>query len=412
MTTRRLAAILAADVVGFSYDGADEEGTLRLLKAIQRDLIEPRVREHHGRIVKTTGDGFLVEFGSPLEAVRCAVEVQEALSANGAPGGPEEALRFRMGINLGDIIIEEDGDIYGDGVNVATRWSRSPSQEASVSPARCLTRLKASFRQRSLSQANNTSKTLRDLCGFTRRGARFRATEPKQLLLPARPSLAVLPFTNMSDDPQHEYFADGIVEELISALSRVRSFFVIARNSSFTYKGRAVDVRAVGRELGVRYILEDSVRKSGTRIRLSAQLLDASDGSHLWADRYDGELTDFRSSGPPYRKHRRGYRTEHPIERDRASKAKRPDSLDAYDLVMRALPTVWTNDPDGAVQGLALLEQAIKLDPTYPLALALASWCHAQQVIYLNSRDKASDREKALELANEPLASTVTIHSF
>ena len=219
----------------------------------------------------------------------------------------------------------------------------------------------------------------------------------------------------MSGDPEQEYFADGIVEELISALSRVRSFFVIARNSSFTYKGRAVDVRVVGRELGVRYILEGSVRKGGNRIRITAQLLDATDGSHLWADHYDGELTDIFDLQDRITESIVGA-IEPSIRSSEIERArrKRPDSLDAYDLVMRALPTVWSNDPEGAAQGLSLLERAIKLDPTYPLALALASWCHAQQVIYLRSRDSASDREKALDLAqraarldsNDPLVLT------
>jgi adenylate cyclase len=336
MTTRRLAAILAADVVGFSsMMERDEEGTLRLIKAAQRDLIEPRVRKHHGRIVKTTGDGFLIEFGSPLDAVRCALEVQEAVSAGGEPGGSEEALRFRMGINLGDIIIEDDGDIYGDGVNVATRLEQIAEPGSICISGKVFDEVEGKLSTSFSFTGEQTVKNLtRPVRVYSTRSP-SEPTEAKQLQIPARPSVAVLPFTNMSGDPEQEYFADGIVEELISALSRVRSFFVIARNSSFTYKGRAVDVRVVGRELGVRYILEGSVRKGGNRIRITAQLLDATDGSHLWADHYDGELTDIFDLQDRITESIVGA-IEPSIRSSEIERArrKRPDSLDAYDLVM------------------------------------------------------------------------------
>jgi adenylate cyclase len=253
MTTRRLAAILAADVVGFSsMMEKDEEGTLAKVKALQREVIEPKVRERGGRLVKTTGDGFLCEFASPVEAVRCALEVQEATSANGASD-----LLLRMGINLGDIIVEPDGDIYGDGVNVAARL-----EHLAEPGGLCISgsvhehaegRVAVQFESRGEQQVKNITKPVRV---YALAGAYPSLHEPKPLTLPDRPSIAVLPFTNMSGDPEQDYFADGVVEDIITALSRFKWLFVIARNSSFTYKGRAVDIKQVGRELGVRYVLE------------------------------------------------------------------------------------------------------------------------------------------------------------
>jgi len=337
MTTRRLAAILAADVVGFSsMMERDEEGTLRLLKITQRDLIEPRVREHHGRIVKTTGDGFLIEFGSPLDAVRCALEVQEAVSTNRAPGRPEEALTFRIGINLGDIIIEDDGDIYGDGANVAARLEQIAEPGTVCISGKVFDEVEGKLQTSFVSRGEQAVKSLsRPVWVYSTR-VPPQAAQPKQLPLPSRPSVAVLPFTNMSDDPQQEYFADGIVEELISALSRVRSFFGSLVIPASRIKVGRLDVRAVGRELGVKYVLEGSVRKSGTLIRLSAQLLDASDGSHLWADRYDGELTDVFDLQDRITESIVGA-IEPSIRSSEIERArrKRRDSLDAYDLVMK-----------------------------------------------------------------------------
>ena len=293
---RRLAAVLAADVVGFSaLMGQDEEGTLARIKDLRREVLEPKVNDHQGRVVKTTGDGILVEFSSPVEAVRCATEIQECLAATGSRESPK-ALQLRIGINLGDIIIEADGDIYGDGVNVAARLEQMAEPGGIWDSGKVYEevrdKLPYSFEDQGEQQVKNITRPVRVYslqAAPTDTGA--PSTRPA-LPLPDRPSLAVLPFTNMSGDPEQEYFADGVVEEIITALSRVRWFFVIARNSSFTYKGRSVDIRQVGRELGVRYVLEGSIRKAGSRVRVTGQLIEAANGRHVWADRFDGELAD------------------------------------------------------------------------------------------------------------------------
>ena len=297
MTTRRLAAILAADVVGFSkLMGQDEEGTLARIRALRRDVIEPKVQEHHGQIVKTTGDGFLVEFASPVEAVRCAVGMQAALaSAHAAPQEPSQPIQMRIGINLGDILIEPDGDIYGDGVNVAARLEQlaEPGGVCISGAVDEVVRDRlgiVAFEDRGEQQVKNIARPVRVYTLAPPGAARSEAS--KSLPLPDKPSVAVLPFTNMSGDPEQEYLADGIVEEIITALSRFGGLFVIARNSSFTYKGRAVDVRQVGRELGVEYVLEGSLRRAGNRIRITGQLIEAHTGRHVWAERYDRELSD------------------------------------------------------------------------------------------------------------------------
>ena len=342
MTTRRLAAILAADVVGFSsLMGQDEEGTLARIKSLRREVIEPKVKEHHGRVFKTTGDGLLVEFSSPVEAVRCAVGVQEALAAQAAQE-PSQALQLRIGINLGDIMIEEDGDVYGDGVNIAARLEQL-AEPGGISISgkvyeEVRDKLPYSFEDQGEQQVKNIARPVRVYSLRAAPTGTGRLQQRSALPLPDRPSLAVLPFTNMSGDPEQEYFADGVVEEIITALSRVRWFFVIARNSSFTYKGRSVDIRQVGRELGVRYVLEGSIRKAGNRVRITGQLIEAASGRHVWADRFDGELADIfdlqdritesvvGAIEPSLRR----------AEIERAS-AKPTDDLDAYDLYLQAL---------------------------------------------------------------------------
>jgi adenylate cyclase len=341
MTTRRLAAILAADVVGFSaMMEKDEEGTLTRVKVLQREVIEPRVKQRGGRLVKTTGDGFLCEFGSPVEAVRCALEVLEATGAN------ETGLLLRMGINLGDIIIEADGDIYGEGVNIAARLEQM-AEPGSIWLSEEIHRhvsgkIDRSFQERGEQQVKNIARPVRV---YSLGGALQAKNEPKPLPLPDRPSIAVLPFTNMSGDPEQGHVADGIVEEIIAALSRVRSFFVISRNSSFTYKGRAIDPRQVSRELGVRYVVEGSVRKSGSRLRIVAQLIDATSGNQVWGERYEGDASDIFDLQDHVTEAVVGALepsiTVSEIERARR---KRPESLTAYDLIMRALPAIWSQD--------------------------------------------------------------------
>jgi adenylate cyclase len=301
-STRRLAAILAADVAGYSrLMGADEEGTLNRLKAHRRELIDPKIAEHHGRIVKTTGDGMLVEFSSVVAAVRCAVEIQRAMIDRDATTPEDKRITFRIGINLGDVIAD-GGDIYGDGVNIAARL------EALAEPGgicishavrdQILDKLPYTFDDLGEQTLRNIARPVRvhTLCAAAvaalppviapaqPRVTRRRASTRREL---PRLSIVVLPFANLSNDPDQEYFADGITDDLTTDLSRISGSFVIARTTAFTYKGRPIDVKQIGRELGVRYILEGSVRRTGDQVRVNAQLIDAETGAHLWADQFD-----------------------------------------------------------------------------------------------------------------------------
>ena len=293
--TRRLAAILAADVAGYSrLIGADEGGTLERLKALRRELLDPKIAEHRGRLVKTTGDGLLIEFASVVDALRCAAEVQAGMAERNAPVSIDKRIEFRIGIHQGDIVAE-DGDIFGDGVNIAARLESLARPGGICVSGRvqedAVGKLDLAFEDMGAQALRNIARPVKA----------FRvATGPLStvaqgglaLALPDKPSIAVLPFANMSSDPEQEFFADGIADDVITALSHYPSLFVIARNSSFTYKGRAVDVKQVGRELGVRYVLEGSLRKAGSRIRVTAQLVEAETGKHTWAGRYDRDLAD------------------------------------------------------------------------------------------------------------------------
>ena len=407
MTTRRLAAILAADVVGFSsLMGKDDEGTLARIKSLRREVVEPKVNEHHGRVFKTTGDGLLVEFSSPVEAVHCAVGIQEALAAQAAQE-PSQALQLRIGINLGDIMIEEDGDVYGDGVNIAARLEQI-AEPGGISISgkvyeEVRDKLPYSFEDQGEKQVKNIARPVRV---YSLRAAPTNTGAPSTrpaLPLPDRPSLAVLPFTNMSGDPEQEYFADGVVEEIITALSRVRWFFVIARNSSFTYKGRSVDIRQVGRELGVRYVLEGSIQKAGNRVRISGQLIEAASGRHVWADRFDSELADIfdlqdritesvvGAIEPSLRR----------AEIERAS-AKRTEDLDAYDLYLRAMANHFALTRPASDEALRLLDRALELDRNYSAAKALAAIIHNTRVVQ-NWADQ-TEIERGIQLAREALA--------
>jgi len=290
--TRRLAAILAVDVAGYSrLMGENEEGTLAELQAIRRELSDPKIAEHRGRIVKTTGDGLLAEFASVVDAVRCAVEVQREMAASNAAAPAERRIEFRMGINLGDIIIE-DGDIFGDGVNIAARL------EALAEPGGiCLSaaahehvrdRLDIAFDDLGEQQVKNIARPVRTYAVALGASSRAALSAGAPLPLPDKPSLAVLPIQNLTGDTEQEYFVDGMVEEITTAIARLPWLFVIARNSAFTYKGKPVDVKQVAQELGVRYVLEGSVRKAGNRVRITGQLIDAATGNHIWADRCGG----------------------------------------------------------------------------------------------------------------------------
>jgi TolB-like protein/class 3 adenylate cyclase len=351
--TRRLAAILAADVAGYSrLMGEDEEGTHAALMVLRRAITDPKINEHHGRIVKNTGDGMLVEFASVVDAVRCAVDVQRVMAESIAEVPAERRIEFRIGINLGDIIVE-DQDIFGDGVNIAARIEAlADAGGVLVSSSvyeNVRDRLPFAFEDLGERQVKNIARPVRvyrvSNAGTAAQGMPG-STQPV-LSLPDKPSIAVLPFQNMSGDPDQEYFADGMAEEIITALSRIRWLFVIARNSSFTYKGNAVDVKQVGRELGVRYVLEGSVRKAGGRVRITAQLIDALTGTHLWADRFDGSLEDVFDLQDKVAIRVAGViePTLQAAEIRRSS--ERPTSdLTAYDLYLRASPNAFSWEKD------------------------------------------------------------------
>jgi adenylate cyclase len=407
---RRLAAILCADVVEYSrLMGADEEKTLAVLKSHRRELVDPLIDQHRGRIFKTTGDGMLIEFASVVDAVRCAVVMQQGMEDRNVSRPETERIRFRIGINLGDVIHDE-GDIFGDGVNVAARLQTlAEPGEICVSASvreQVGEKLPIGFADRGEHAVKNIARPVRvyrvEKRGEPRAGpANEAATAP--LALPDRPSIAVLPFANMSGDPEQDYFVDGMVEDIITGLSRIKWLFVIARNSSFAYKGKSPDIRQVGRELGVRYVLEGSVRKAAGRVRITGQLVEAEPGRHIWAERYDRALDDVfalqdeitasvvGAMEPSLR--------QAEIER---VKRKRPDSLDAYDFVLRAAPLVDPPMPDGASQALLLLERALAREPEYALAHGYAAFCH--EILFMRAGGREENRQAAIRHAHAAVA--------
>jgi adenylate cyclase len=436
--TRRLAAILAADVAGYSrLMGADEEGTLERLKALRRELLDPKIAEHHGRIVKTTGDGLLVEFASVVDAVRCAVAVQQAMPERDSGVGADNRIELRIGINLGDVIVEGD-DLYGDGVNIAARIE-ALADAGGVFVSNTVhdhvrDRLPFVFEDLGEQQVKNIARPVRvyrvrsesphpspPLPGLdpgiageeSALSARVGVAEPPALPLPDKPSIAVLPFQNMSGDPEQEYFTDGMVEDIITALSRIRWLFVIARNSSFMYRGQAVDVKQVGRELGVRYVLEGSVRRAGSRVRITAQLIEAFTGAHLWADRFDGSLEDVFELQDKVAISVAGVIEPTLQAAEIRRSAERPtNDLTAYDLYLRALSSSFSWEKGGLSHALDLLRQAIERDPRYGLALVLASRCNVD--LHVNGWTQDPETTAATEwiLPGGRLASPVASRKF
>jgi TolB-like protein len=403
---RKLAAIFAADVEGYSrLMGQDEVGTLRTLTAY-RAVSDRLIASHRGRIFNTAGDSVLADFASAVDAVQCAVEVQEAIAKENVVRPDDQQMQFRIGLHVGDVIVQGD-NLFGDAVNVAARL------EALAEPGGiCVsgavrehigTKLPFSFTDLGEQQVKNIAQPIK---AYRIRGETSPAAAQdvgSSLPLPDKPSIAVLPFTNMSGDAEQDYFADGMVEEIITALSRIRWLFVIARNSTFTYKGRSVDVKQVGRELGVRYVLEGSVRKANQRIRITAQLIDALIGTHLWADRFEGSLADVFDLQDQVALSVAGViePTLRQAEIERARR-KRPDSLDAYDLYLRALPYAFTSMPGDADKALALLGKAIELEPDYAAAHAIIAFCHEQR--YLRGGLDEKTRTAALHHARQALA--------
>jgi adenylate cyclase len=405
---RRLAAILAADVAGYSrLMGEDEAGTAQTLRE-HRAAADPLTAQHGGRIVKTTGDGVLIEFGSVVGAVQCAVGLQKLAAEHNAGSPPERRMEWRIGVHLGDVLIEGD-DILGDGVNIAARL------EGIAEPGGiCISddayrqvrgKIEAEFADIGEQSLKNIARPLRVYRIGPSLATEQPTTPPPPLPLPDKPSVAVLPFVNMSGDLEQEYFADGMVEEIITALSRIRWLFVIARNSSFTYKGQAVDVKEVGRELGVRYVLEGSVRKAEGRVRITAQLIDALSGAHLWADRFDGSLEDIFDLQDKVAVSVAGVIEPALQAAETARSVERPtQDLTAYDFYLRAARMA-TISAEGARlrEAAALLQQAIARDPLYGPALGTAAVIRIQMDAAGATDDPARNQAEAIALARRGL---------
>ena len=384
---RRLAAILAADVVGYSrLMGADEAGTLDRLKSLRRELVQPQIISRGGRIVKLMGDGLLAEFPSVVEAVQCAVDIQQNLIDRESDVSQEHRVRLRIGVNLGDVIIE-GSDIYGDGVNVAARLEAlSDPGGVCISDAvyeQVRGRLDLKFEDLGKQDIKNIDRLVQ-AWKWSASGTEpipESSVDGSSLPLADKPSIAVLPFDNMSGDPQQEYFADGVVEEIITALSRMRWLFVVARNSSFIYKGRAVDVKEVRRDLGVRYVLEGSIRKAGGRVRITGQLIDATTGAHLWADRYDGSLQDIFDLQDQVTSSVVGaIAPKLELAEIERAKHKPTSSLDAYDYYLRGMAAFHHWTAEGSEEALNHFYRAIEIDPEYAIAHAMAARCINQRL--------------------------------
>jgi len=383
---RRLAAILAADVAGSCrLIGIDEEGTLAQLKALRKTLFDPKIAEHHGRVVKNTGDGAIAEFASVVDAVRCADEIQRGMAEQNIDVPQDKRIELRIGIHVGDIIIEEN-DIFGDGVNIAVRLEgiAEPGGISISDDARRQIRGKvdATFEDlgpQSLKNIAEPMRVWRVPYGRTVPAVPTRWPVDETLALPDKPSIAVLPFTNLSSDPEQEYFADGMVDDIITALSHFKALFVIARNSSFAYKGRAVDVKRVGRELGVRYVLEGSVRKAANRVRITGQLVDTATGTHLWAERFDGGLSDVFDLQDQVTESVVGAIAP-ALEKAEIERARRKptESLDAYALYLRGLSRFYqVASRQANEEALRLFNSAIELDPDFASAYGRAAHCYA-----------------------------------
>jgi adenylate cyclase len=406
---RRLAAILAVDVAGYSrLMGEDEEGTFAALRAVRQELGDPKIAEHRGRIVNTTGDGLLAEFASVVDAVRCAVEVQRKMIARNAAAPAERRIEFRMGINLGDIIIE-DGDIFGDGVNIAARLEALAELGgiclSAAAHEQVRDRLDLAFDDLGEQQVKNITRPVRTYRVVL--GASPRAALPvgAALPLPDKPSLAVLPFQNITGDAEQEYFVDGMVEEITTAIARLPWLFVIARNSAFTYKGRAVDVKQVAQQLGVRYVLEGSVRKAGNRVRITGQLIDTTTGAHIWADRFDGALDDIFDLQDQVASSVAGA-IEPKLRQSEIERASRKPtaSLTAYDLYLRALAQCYRFTDESLGEAILLARRALAIDPSYAPAAALVARCRVIQRAQGWGALSDQDIAEACRLARQALA--------
>ena len=389
---------MAADVVGYSaLMQRAEEATYAEFERLKRELIEPSLSRHEGRLIKTTGDGALVEFASPLAAVRCAVEIQDHLASGSSP------FRLRVGLNLGDVIVGQDGELYGDGINIAVRLEGIADPGGILMSEKVYSevegKLDVGFEDRGEQQLKNITKPVRAFA--VRAGAhgalinRLSAAPP----LPDKPSIAVLPFENMSGDPEQEYFADGMVEEITTALSRFKWLFVIARNSSFTFKGKAVDIKEVGRRLGVRYVLEGSVRKAAGKARITGQLVDAVTGAHIWADRFERDLIDIFALQDEVTVAVVSAIQPKLLQTEIAmATRRRPENLTAYDLYLRALPQSYLTTREGVAEAMRLAHRALELEPRFGLVAALGGVCHMNNVLWGHAPDPKFDRTEAVRL--------------
>jgi adenylate cyclase len=411
--SRRLVAVFAADVEGYSrLMGADEVGTLKGLTE-RRAILDRIIGEHRGRIANTAGDSVLAEFGSAVDAVQCAVEAQAALAEANSHLSPDKCISFRIGIHIGDVMVRA-GDLFGDGVNIAARL-----QSVANPGAVCISGatydqvrkvLPMTFVDLGAQQVKNIQEPIKayqvDATSGTREIASSHVAETENAPpLPDKPSIAVLPFQNMSGDPEQEYFADGMVEEITTALSRFKWLFVIARNSSFTYKGKAVSVKQIGHELGVRYVLEGSVRKASGKVRITGQLIDAVTGAHIWADRFERDLTDIFalqddvtvavvSAIQP-----KLLRTEIAM-----AARRRPENLTAYDFYLRAMQQYYLTTREGLAEAIRLAHRALELDPRFGFVAVLAGLCHMRNVVWGYAVDPQFDRKEAVRLSRLALS--------
>jgi adenylate cyclase len=407
-TERKLVAIFAADVEGYSrLMEADEVGTLRDLTQ-RRDILDGLIASRRGRIANTAGDSVLAEFGSAVDAVQCAVEAQAALSQANVGRSPDRHINFRIGVHVGDVMIK-GGDLFGDGVNIAARLQTLASAGgvclSGVAYDQVRKILPFAFTELGSQQVKNIHEPVRVFSVAAGRAAVVPASENASvpLALPDKPSIAVLPFQNMSGDPEQDYFADGMVEDIITALSRIPSLFVIARNSSFTYKGRATDIKQVGRELGVRYVLEGSVRKAAGRLRITGQLIEASTGAHLWAERFDGALEDvFELQDAVTERVVGAIETSVNQAEITRARAKPTSNLDAYDYYLRAMQQATVYTRAGCDAAMENVQKAISLDPDYALAKALLASIYMTR--WIQGWGTAGDPAKGLAVAREAIA--------
>ncbi len=407
---RRLAAVLAADVVGYSrLMGEDEAGTLERLKSLRRELVQPKIVECRGRIVKLMGDGLLAEFPSVVGAVQCGVDIQRSMIARDADLPDDRRIWLRIGINLGDIIVE-GSDIYGGGVNVAARL-----EELAEPGGICLSgdayrqakgKIEAEFEDMGEQNLKNVAEPVRvyHIAG-ERSVMGAPTTTATALALPDKPSIAVLPFTNMSGEPEQEFFADGISEDIITALSKISKLFVIARNSTFTYKGRAVDVKQVGREQGVQYVLEGSVRRSGNRLRITAQLIDATTGHHVWAQRYDRVVRDlFDLQDEITREVTSALQVELTEGEQARLWASGTHNYEAWEIVVQLPVLIQSHRKEDIFTARRLAEQALQLDDQYAAAWTWLGWSHYEEVFHGWSGTPDASLELAMDAANRSLS--------